>query len=413
MLKNICGMAPAFAGLLLALAPAPSCLAGDSEAPSDPARYTVEALMKCAAGNAATILGHHKLSSVGIKVDPESPSMTGGANALLERLYAQLEEQKLTVDSAAKYTLLLKAKLDTKPGLVLHLAAYLIDRDGNNLIAGDGKIVEGDIDEAKEILPYTDVIARAGDGGTIALMAVQKPQATLKKDGTQAFADDRGKMGVELLVDSGSQKLKLVSGRCSTQFKRDQVYRIRLINTSVEEVMASVRVDGLSVFHFSDVRAKDGPRKGQPKYQYYVVPANGEAVIEGWHKRINERGETVFKDFTIGAPDESAAGRLGKADLVGVICVEFFSTKRASPEDKLVQTELRLAQAKKETRKKQDVNQNSYTLNWVSGVPIKMTAMGVPVGTGMGTEKVGDVKEVQRWVGPLLERVAIHYQGER
>ena len=42
-----------------------------------------------------------------------------------------------------------------------------------------------------------------------------------------------------------------------------------------------------------------------------------------------------------------------------------------------------------------------------------MQRTGIPLGTGFGTEKLTDLKKVQRWIGPVMETVTVHYERKK
>lgn len=118
--------------------------------------------------------------------------------------------------------------------------------------------------------------------------------------------------------------------------RRNEVYQVRLINDSEQEVAVQLSIDGLSMFAFSELRHKAGPKKSEPLYTVVIVPAKaigkpGEAIIPGWH-RTNEQTDS----FQVTAYAQSAAATLRHPANIGTITATFQMAWRedhAAPSD--------------------------------------------------------------------------------
>jgi hypothetical protein len=87
-------------------------------------------------------------------------------------------------------------------------------------------------------------------------------------------------------------------------------YAIRLINDAPFEVAATVTIDGLSLFAFSE----------NLEYRYVIVPARSSGEITGWHRTNEEAEEFVVSEY----PRSAAATRsLAPSSELGVITACF------------------------------------------------------------------------------------------
>jgi len=147
--------------------------------------------------------------------------------------------------------------------------------------------------------------------------------------------------GVELLVRDANGgeyapcAIAVDNGLSHTDIKRTQVYAIKIHNDSGAPVGATVSIDGINIFTFSD----------NPHWKKLgkVLIRPGGGVIKGWAGQ----GSSV-NEFTIVEYGESAIAELGLFEGMGSITVVFHQAlekKSATGRGKSVDNELKLAHA--------------------------------------------------------------------
>lgn len=166
------------------------------------------------------------------------------------------------------------------------------------------------------------------------LVSFQKPKAALKQ--TVVLAAENSPYGVEVVVNGKAVNPVDRNGRAFTPVARNEEYELRLVNYSPNEVAARVRIDGLSVFHFSDLRQPDLHKNGTdpnplrllPLYDVIMIPAArtennnlvpGTADVPGWH--ITNGKVLAFKVTDYANTEAAKLGQEGGQ--VGTISVTF------------------------------------------------------------------------------------------
>jgi hypothetical protein len=131
---------------------------------------------------------------------------------------------------------------------------------------------------------------------------------------------DKGPYAVEILVRPRGgktyepRKATEREGMAFIDIEREEAYAIRVINDSEHEAAATITIDGLSIFLFSEVRDD----QGNPRYSVLVVPARGKLEIRGWHRTNEESDEFLVTEYA-----KSAAGQLKSTANLGTITVSF------------------------------------------------------------------------------------------
>jgi hypothetical protein len=147
-------------------------------------------------------------------------------------------------------------------------------------------------------------------------------------EGTRILAGKGAPFAIEILVapattgkrQPGDYKVQQPTDQQGLAFagiKRDDAYAVRLHNHSNFEVAADLRLDGLSMYYFSEKRDN---KSGGPAYQYVVIPPNRFVDIRGWFVAMNDSDEFVvvpLKDSVI------AKTNAGNPAEVGVITANF------------------------------------------------------------------------------------------
>lgn len=141
------------------------------------------------------------------------------------------------------------------------------------------------------------------------------PKVFLDAGKTRYRASQDSPYEIEILVDGHPCPIQIEEDLPYIEIKPGQIYSVHLYNNSSHDAAVRLLVDGLSVFSFSDIR---DVQTGKPKYNVYIVDAQSEATLKGWHK-TNEHVES----FLVTGYDQSAAARLGHTQDLGTITVTF------------------------------------------------------------------------------------------
>lgn len=115
-------------------------------------------------------------------------------------------------------------------------------------------------------------------------------------------------------------------GLAFVKIDQNELYEIKIYNSSKEEVAVAVSIDDLDVFHFTEDRTD-----GRPNYTNYIVPRESETVIQGWHKSIH--GNENVLSFLVTGYGQGAASKAGVTarGKVGVIHVQFAACSPLAP----------------------------------------------------------------------------------
>lgn len=156
--------------------------------------------------------------------------------------------------------------------------------------------------------------------------AVDHPDCKL--DGTRILAAKGAPFAIEILV-APEKKGKRVpadykvknpvaqKGLAFVSIQRGEAYGVRLYNRSNYEVAVDLRIDGLSMYYFSEERDK---KTGGPKYRYVIVAPNTYVEIRGWFVTLNDSDEFLVVPFKDSAIGKTTAGNPAE---VGVITANF------------------------------------------------------------------------------------------
>ncbi len=131
--------------------------------------------------------------------------------------------------------------------------------------------------------------------------------------------------GVEILVNDRAAEPTVDDGLAFASIARGDTYSIRLRNDSDLEAAVQLRIDGLSMFAFSQMRHKEGEQAGQPLYTVVIVPAKKSVVIQGWHITNEQTDKFLVTEYA-----QSAAATIQHAKNLGTITATF---QAAWPED--------------------------------------------------------------------------------
>jgi hypothetical protein len=135
--------------------------------------------------------------------------------------------------------------------------------------------------------------------------------------GNKIFASDKREYGVEILVKKGAgyvaRKPEVKDGHIYVALQKDEPFAVRLVNDSEYEAAATIQIDGLNVFSFSDL-VREG--NAAPRW---MVAKKKETTVPGWPIRSGLSHEFLVTEYA-----KSAVAELNAADShVGVITVTF------------------------------------------------------------------------------------------
>jgi len=201
--------------------------------------------------------------------------------------------------------------------------------------------------------------------------SLTKPHTHLA--GTRISASDDANYAIELLVNGKPRAAKDDDGLAFVKIDRGETYAVRLINNSDLEAGVHLAIDGLNVFTFSELRLKEGPKKGEPQYSVWIVPPKSSVLIKGWH-----RNNEVSDSFLVTEYAKSAAASINSTANIGTITASFSASW---PMDQLP--------PKDEPPKKKGITPGD--------------------GTGFGPPVEMKVTGVKRNVGAIREAVSVRY----
>jgi hypothetical protein len=192
--------------------------------------------------------------------------------------------------------------------------------------------------------------------------------------GSKFFADASSPYGIEIVSNGAALPVSLENkvGQCDVPLK--QSYIIQCYNNSEYDCAVRVSIDGLNIFHFSEIRQTSGPKAGQPLYDSYVIPAKSFVQLKGWHK-TNERVDSFVVDDLAKGASVIAKQQLAEAK-VGMITCQFCA---------------------------------AWDLNGSPPPDEPPAKKGTPRATGMGPPIGVVVKEAKRNIGVLRSTVALRY----
>ncbi len=245
-------------------------------------------------------------------------------------LAEELAKLGLTVDRKAELCVCGNYADDTttvrgEPRLVMNINARVLKRNGDELHRIKTRVIRDNTTIAKA----AGVTASLSPNGSALQRneeirrAIEAPSAVVRGAKVAARADSP--FAVEVLVraatgDTVARPAAVVDGHPFVGIGKDEVYELRLTNAADHEVAASVTVDGVDVFAFSEDR---DPRTGKRRFSHFVLDPKSVTTVSGWHVTSDpKRRDNVltFKVTELGRGAASAAGVTGK---VGVVTVTF------------------------------------------------------------------------------------------
>jgi hypothetical protein len=143
---------------------------------------------------------------------------------------------------------------------------------------------------------------------------------------TQVKGSAASPYGVEILVKplthtgpAEPRRAEIRDGLAYVDIRQNELYEIRLHNPTEHEVAASITVDGVDVFHFSEERNA----KKEPAYTHFICAPKSAQTVVGWYRRLKPPDN--YSSFLVTAIGKGAISQSGLATRgnVGVIHVQF------------------------------------------------------------------------------------------
>lgn len=176
-----------------------------------------------------------------------------------------------------------------------------------------------------------DLQQKAAAGGPVSSDLVvdsfQHPTAAILAGGTAVASSRASPYYMEILVNGQPRAITLEDGHPYTELMKDDHFQIRFTNRATHDVAVTFQLDGVNSYGFSEVRYTDGPRRGEPKYQKWIVPRGQTFVLKGWHKTNDYVEKFLVTDFA-----DSAAAKLGSVNGLGTITASVRATWRKADE---------------------------------------------------------------------------------
>lgn len=256
---------------------------------------------------------------------------TSAGPGIVQMLTEELQKLNVTVKTRAELGLKGEYRLTEVPAenaddarlgrkvLALKIQAAIEDSFGNSLL---------DVDFQRTI--------RGADGvaGMIGLTASLDPRATeierdreLRKQLTDPKPSIKSSVirskpgsqyGIELIVNDRPCEATEKEGLAFVSIARGETYGVRLINDSDQEMAVALKIDGLSMYAFSEVRYTEGPRKGEPRYTTVIIGPRKSVTIPGWHMTNEKTDRFLVTEYA-----KSAAGSLNHTANLGTITASF------------------------------------------------------------------------------------------
>jgi hypothetical protein len=111
-------------------------------------------------------------------------------------------------------------------------------------------------------------------------LAVARARPRTHIDGNAVLADKGSPFGVEVVVGAKARRPEDRGGAAFVNLRGGEVYTLRLVNRSRNEVAVRLTIDGLSLYHRAGA--------GQPRVSAVLVPPGSTVSVPGWFHTTSE-----------------------------------------------------------------------------------------------------------------------------
>jgi len=264
---------------------------------------------------------------------------TSSGPGIAQLLAGEFKRRGIDIDPQAKLSLkgeYLVSEVQPDPDsprrlLAVRLKGAVEDQDGNILPGLDFDRRIRDEEAFVEVMA-TSVSLDPADSEDARDMRIRESlvECTAVIQESRVF-DEKRDYGLEVLVDDLPREVR-AAGALDLPFvsiERGERYHVRLINNTEREAAVRLLIDGLSIYQFSYETNSSGPRRGEPKYSYVIMPPKASVIIKGWHRTNQESDEFQVTAYAEGAVAEVAEA-LRDEEKLGTINALFMA---AWPED--------------------------------------------------------------------------------
>jgi hypothetical protein len=285
------------------------------------AQAGLKAQLAEAAKRIATAMGNTPVK-VGEFTGPQRLQSSGGPG-IAKALTDALKKQKVKVEDTARFTVDgdFSDLNDEQTGrLAVRINLRLKGPQGDVQLEFARTILPKDAKDTsiQELLGVSGNVAASSDEDRDALIraSLKDPKVTIQ--GARVSVGPKSLYALEVLVKDGdnyvSRTPESVGGRAFIRLKRDEVYAVRLVNKSNYDCWATLTIDGINVFAFSEV--KDAT--GDPKSSHLIMQKSSSALLKGWYLTNKDVASFVVTDLP-----KSAGGALKSSSSVGTITASF------------------------------------------------------------------------------------------
>jgi hypothetical protein len=230
-----------------------------------------------------------------------------GSPGIRKALEGELKRREVLVKNGAR----LEVKGDygesedpIRKAVVVRIHGRVVDRDSGRSLA----------EQSVDVDNLTSIAGLIGATMAVPLEPAREDRERAIREGLHAprahvvsgriSTGPRSPFSLEILVgptrggELRSRPARVVDGQAYLNIRTSERYAIKLINDAPFEVAATLTIDGLGLFSFSE----------HPEYSYVIIPARSSGVITGWHRTNNEAEEFVVTEYP-----KSAAAELSPA----------------------------------------------------------------------------------------------------
>lgn len=312
--------------------------------------------------------------SIGAFHGPPQIGTTSGP-AITQAFHRHFEKNKVRVRKRANIGLkgeFAPVKV-TSRSFGIRITVALVDSFGGTLVdfkldiePGTVEVTVDDLDDVTTLLGTT-VDLHPEDLPEDKARDVQKSvlDPSFHANGSRCQSSRGSPYSLEILVGGAGLPLENDEGVAFVSLEEGDTYTLKAYNESDYDAAVRLSVDGLSVFTFSDIKTGDG----NPRYQFYIVPAQSAIIVHGWHRNHSSVDSFLITDYAKGA-----AASLNSDQDVGTISAQFSAA-------------------------------------WPKGEipPSDESASSKGISTGFGSKIAQETEEVVRHVGHLRSVVSIRY----
>ncbi len=199
------------------------------------------------------------------------------------------------------------------------------------------------------------------DGSELVVDSFQHPTAMIFAGGNSVAASQTSPYYMEILVGGEPRKMTLEDGQPFTELTKSDTFQIKFVNRAPHDVAVTFLLDGVNSYAYSDVRYTEGPKRGQAKYEKWIVPRGQTLVLKGWHRTNEAVDKFLVTDFA-----DSAAAKLGSVNGLGTISASVRATWRVnekppSDEPRIAMVQVGIGRGERDTQQvKEDTQAREY-----------------------------------------------------